>query len=68
MFMTYIRTAYIYTIIDLLFLDSWPTGRVFQVAREVTENVAFFLPKNTNIDQVSLLLLYGPVVTAHPSF
>ena len=27
--------------------------RLFQVAKKVTDHIAFYLPKNSNIDQVS---------------
>ena len=41
----------------LVFLDSGFTGRIFEVARKVTRNIAFYVPRNVNIDQVRTSVL-----------
>ncbi len=35
------------------FLNPFLTVRLFRVARQVTNHIAFYLPRNSNIDQVS---------------
>ena len=35
------------------FFNPFLTVRLFQVAKQVTNHIAFYLPKNSNIDQVS---------------
>ena len=36
-----------------------PTVRVYETARSVCENLAFYLPRNTNLDQVSPMVCVG---------
>ena len=41
-----------------LVLNPFLTVRLFRVAQQVTDHIAFYLPKNSNIDQVRVPIVH----------